>query len=299
MRKKGSKQQEGGIQIVSKEGNVIKFPSATGAVQFGHVLKDARICQKLSQEELSSLLGVSRYSIMNWEINKYKPDYDMLPKLCGILGISISDLFGTQSGYSRFERALISNLRLLKPTTQRTAASLIKYMVDKELEEHESMLLNTTRIIDEQPGALAAGTASSGIDFVETQPTPFFIHISDKTKKADAVVRVKGHSMEPKYHEGDIVYFEYTNVASVGDDVVVCWGGKAFIKRLDEDGSLFSLNPDYPFNYEGDGSDIKILGKVLGILGSNDQPTESDLISLRELFHDELVAYEREHGGAY
>lgn len=228
-----------------------------------------------------------------------KPDYDMVPKLCSILGITVTELFGMRSEFTPFERSVITELRLLKPATQRVAHSLIKSMADKELAAHEEMLVNTSRIIDQQPSAIAAGTASSGIDFLDAPPTPFFIHISDKTKNADAVVRVSGHSMEPDYHPDDMVFFEYTDSANVGDDVVVCWGGKAFIKRLASDGTLYSVNSKYPFVYEGDGSDIRILGRVLGILGSDDQPSENDLISLKELFHDELVAYEREHGFDY
>ena len=113
------------------------------------------------------------------------------------------------------------------------------------------------------------------------------------------MVRVSGHSMEPEYHPDDMVYFEYTNSASIGDDVVVCWAGQAFIKRLGEDGTLYSVNPDYPFEYDGDGSDIQILGRVLGVLDNADMPSESDMDALKELFHDELATYDREHGGEY
>ena len=59
------------------------------------------------------------------------------------------------------------------------------------------------------------------------------------------------------------------------------------------------MNSAYPFVYDGDGSDIQILGKVLGTLGNDDMPNESDLVALKELFHDDLVAYDREHGGGY
>ena len=55
----------------------------------------------------------------------------------------------------------------------------------------------------------------------------------------------------------------------------------------------------YPFEYEGDGSDIQILGRVLGVLGTDDKPSEDDMDALRELFHDELAAYDRAHGEEY
>ena len=135
------------IQIVSREGKIIHFPGATGAVQFGDVMQDARSRKKISQEEMAKLMGVTRYTIMNWEQNKNKPDCDMLPRLCSILGITINDLFGIKMEYTQMERALISNFRLLKPTTQRIAASLIDSMVAKELAAHDEMLVNTTRMM--------------------------------------------------------------------------------------------------------------------------------------------------------
>ena len=281
------------IQIISKKGKVIKFPALGNVAQYGNVLKEARIRNNLSQG------GIADFMVINWEQNKSKPDCSVIPKLCSFLGVTLNELFGVKDEYTQTERTLVSNFRLLKPTTQRVAFSLIDSMVTKELAAHDEMLVNTTRIIDEQPGALAAGTAASGIEIPSVQPTPYFITINDRTKKADAVVRVSGHSMEPEYHPNDMVFFEYTNSASVGEDVVVCWAGQAFIKRLGDDGTLFSLNPDYPFEYEGDGSDIQILGRVLGVLGVDDKPAESDMDALYELFHDELAQYDREHGEEY
>lgn len=299
MSKKEERAQEGKLQIVSREGDIIRFPGTRSSICIGAPLKEARLHKRISLEEIATIMGVSRYTIINWESNKTKPDYDQLFKLCTVLNVSMTDLFRVKPDFSSFERKIINNLRMLKPATQRLVASMIKNMVDEELLAHDEMLVNTSRILDEVHGAVAAGTAFSGIEIPEEQPTPFFIRISDKTAKADAVVRVHGQSMEPTYHENDVVFFEYTNTASVGDDVVVCWGGNAFIKRLASDGTLFSLNKKYPFVYEGDGSDIHILGRVLGILNCDDIPSESDLPALRELFHDELIAYNREHGGEY
>ena len=287
------------IQIISKQGKMIKFPFSGNVSQFGNIIKEARIRQKISQGEIADFLGVSRYTVVNWEANKCKPDCSVIPKLCSLLGITLNELFGVKDEYTQLERSLLTSFRLLKPTTQRVALSLIDSMAAKELASHDEYLVNTTRIIDEQPGALAAGTATSGIEIPNTQPTPYFIRINEKTKKADAVVRVSGHSMEPEYRPNDMVFFEYTNSASIGEDVVVCWSGQAFIKRLGEDGMLFSLNPDYPFEYEGDGSDIQILGRVLGVLGTDDKPAEDDMDALKDLFHDDLVAYDRKHGVEY
>lgn len=284
------------IKILSNDGTTVKFPAATKPVLFGATLKQARKRQKISQEVLADMMGVTRFSIINWESNKTQPDYDLIPRLCDILGLSTQELFGVKNELTNFERSLIHNLRLMKPATQRLVSNMVSSLLDKELRAHDEMLLNTTQIVVEEPNEVSAGTAASGILFSGREERPYFLRINDRTENADAVVRVKGHSMEPDYDQGDMVFFEYTNIANVGDDVVIAWGDSAFIKRLAEDGTLYSVNPDYPFEYEGDGNDIHILGRVLGIVGEDDRPSRNDYAALQELFQDEIAAFYRERG---
>lgn len=165
MNKKESPQVK--IPIVSRNGNVFTFAGATRKINLGNILKHARIQQGLSQEELAGLFGVTRYTIMNWEASRNKPDLSLVPKLCSVLNISVSDLFGMKSELSKAEQSFIQNLRRLKPSTQRTVSIIVKSLADNELDAHDEMLLNTTRIIDEYQEAFDADSSNSGIDFVE------------------------------------------------------------------------------------------------------------------------------------
>ena len=286
---------ETNIPILSIEGNVVTFPRKPSMVLFGSIIKEARKRTGYSQGDLAAIMGVHRQTIVNWETNKRKPDHDMIPWLCAELNLTTQELYGTKDDLSDFECALIKEIRNLKPSTQRAVMAMIRSLAASELAEYDSYLYNTTMIVAAQPSAVAAGTAKTGVEFSTLAETPFFLKINDKTKNADAVVRVSGRSMEPEYHDGDIIIFQYTNSANVGDDVVVSWGNDAFVKRIDSSGTLYSLNSEYPFIYQGDGSDIRILGKVLGIADANDLPKESDTDALNELFRDELSAFYRTH----
>ncbi|GIP40109.1 hypothetical protein J31TS4_33890 [Paenibacillus sp. J31TS4] len=48
----------------------------------------------LTQEELAGLLGISFQAVSKWENAQTMPDSSLLPKLSGILGVSIDKLFG-------------------------------------------------------------------------------------------------------------------------------------------------------------------------------------------------------------
>ncbi len=278
-----------------EEEDLIRFPAAA-PVRFGALLKASRLRCRLSQEDLAARLGVTRFTVMNWESDRSRPDYDLLPRLCDVLKLSLPELFGVKSGLSPLEQSVLRELRFLKPGTQRLVKQLILSLAEKELAAHEEALLNSTRVVDLQPGSLSAGTAASGRAMPDLQPSPFFLRISERTRRADAVIRVSGRSMEPAYHPEDQVFFEYASAARPGEDVVVCWAGQAFIKRLAPDGTLYSLNPDYPFVYEGDGEDIRLLGRVLGVLAPEDLPAGEDLPILQDLFREELAAYGQAHG---
>ncbi len=265
-----------------------------GAVVIGPVLKKARNRKKLSQDELAGILGVTRNTVINWESGRNKPDIDMLIRLCRMLEIAIHDVFPEDSPLSRLEWQIIESVRLLKPETQELVSAMIFAMVEKEQSAYAEKLRDAFKLVSLHAGSLAAGTAGSGSYFVDEPAEPFFLRISDRTAKADAVIRVSGHSMEPVYQNGDYVYFQLADTADAGEDVVVAWAGELYVKRMDNAGGLYSVNADYPFVYDGSGDDIRILGRVLGIVSSADRARPEDMDLLEELFRDELAGFNRE-----
>ncbi len=257
-------------------------------VRFGAVIREARKRQHLTQSGLSELLGVSRFTVRNWESDINKPDHEMIPKLCSALELPVQELFGIKSGYSSQERLLINNFRKLKSVSRHMAVRIISSMLDEEIKEKESVLKSTNRLIELLPGAVAAG---EGFEFQNLPSRPFFIRTNDKNARADAVVKVSGKSMEPVYHDGDYLCLEYTAHARCGEDVVAGWREGAIVKRVASDGTLYSLNPDYPFKYDDGDEGVRLIGRVLCAVTSADIPSKEDEDLLCELFKDELQIF--------
>ena len=273
-------------------GQAGRLPSPAERPRFGSLLRAARIRKNLSQDELAGIMGVSRYTIINWEADKNRPDVDTFLQLCAALGLSLRDLFPEESGLSRLERSVVENLRLLKPQTRELVKAMVFAMAEAAQSAHAGSLRESVKVVSLYSGSLAAGTAGGGSYFAEEPASPFFLRVSDRTAKADAVIRISGRSMEPVYHDGDYVYFQYAASAGPGEDAVVAWAGQQYVKRISEDGTLYSINPDYPFAYDGCGDDIRIMGRVLGIVSTVDRAGKDDLPLLEELFSAELAGFE-------
>ena len=65
------------------------------------------------------------------------------------------------------------------------------------------------------------------------------------------VLRIRGASMEPKYHEGDLIFVDPDVFPDSGRHVVVCTPGSSeatFKQLIEEDGRRYlrALNPDWP-----------------------------------------------------
>lgn len=61
------------------------------------MIKELRRSKKMTQEELSSLLNVSRTTVTMWETGKALPRAELLPNLAQILGCTVDELLKTEN----------------------------------------------------------------------------------------------------------------------------------------------------------------------------------------------------------
>ena len=298
MRKTATKSGENAMNVIHfparDTGNPCPDGKMPAPILFGEVIKAHRKKQKLSQQELADQLGVTRNTIVNWEADKSKPEFDGIPHLCTALGISMETLFSLDHapGITKEEQLLVGVYRRLSSVGKKVAASMLNAMLDEECKAMDASYRSTYGILSQDPGAAAAGP---GFEYTDEKPTPVFIRKNDFSVQADAIVRVSGTSMEPVYHEGNFVYIQYADSAYSGEDVVCATANGLVIKRMSENGQLYSINKAQPFGKKYEDDHIVIRGKVLGIVSPADYAPDADLPILNELFHDELKEFYEKH----
>lgn len=267
----------------------------SAVILFGDVIRKHRTRLKITQNELAEMMNISRNTVINWETDKRKPDYSLIPEICEILGIKTYELFGVppENNLSALEDRVVNNLRMLSPASRKAIDKMIYTMLNEELYAKDTALKNTYGLFLVRPGMAAAGVG----DYVpDSAPTYTFLRKNTVNERADGIVMVDGDSMEPVYHSGDYVYYENAVSAAPGEDVIVDTDDGAVIKRVSADNTLYSVNPDIPYPRKSEQNTLVIRGRVLGVVYSSDRPAEDEEESLELLFGDKIREFNIKHG---
>lgn len=88
---------------------------------------------------------------------------------------------------------------------------------------------------------------------------------NQKTAEADFALRISGNSMEPRYHDGDILLVQNCDSVEPGEAAVFILDGNGYFKVFGGD-RLISLNPEYGEILLRGYTDIHCAGRVVGKL---------------------------------
>ena len=108
-------------------------------------------------------------------------------------------------------------------------------------------------------------SAGAGVYLDDSRAERVSIPNSEKTAEADYALRISGNSMEPKYHNGDVLLVQNTESVEIGEAGIFLLDGSGFFKIYGGD-RLISLNPDYGPILLKDFSDVQCPGRVIGRL---------------------------------
>ena len=244
----------------------------------GNQIKTFRKSAGFTQDELAKRLNTTKQTISRYEKGERKANQDMLFKLCDIFDVSIDDFFPIVS-----KNALESTKHLpdasdlltqqitdkvVQLTTQnkkivlRTSEELLESQNEEETKINEVSEVIQLYSYDYYDHPASAGTGQYLNDVrVERIELPVDID-------ADFVIPIKGDSMEPDYHDGDLVFIQTSVDLNNGVIGVFNYNGDAYIKQLvidKEQAYLHSLNPAYKDMPITPDTDFRIIGEVVDL----------------------------------
>ena len=108
-------------------------------------------------------------------------------------------------------------------------------------------------------------SAGPGVFLEDTQSDDIVIADNSKTRGADFAVRISGRSMEPKYHDGDILLVQDCDAVENGELAIFVLDGSGYFKMFGGD-RLISLNPEFDDIPLRDFGEVSCCGRVVGKL---------------------------------
>lgn len=224
----------------------------------GYRIKEAREIQGLTQIELGKLVGVTGSAITNYENETSHPKEHVMYKLIEALKVDANYLFQ-------------DCVKLPKEANDVTLAEYDCIKKYRELDHHGKKMVDFTlneewerskadrkqesasapqgeihnpniRLINYYYRLASAGTGQIVFDMPPTKRIE--IPNIPEYKRVDYAIGVNGNSMEPVYHDGDMLLVEMTEEIGQGDVGIFLVDNESYVKKLG-DGELISLNPEY------------------------------------------------------
>lgn len=233
---------------------------------------------KMTQKKLSELLDVSQAAVTNWTKGKNSPDIETLIRICNILKISINDILDVgvpvaDSNLSKTERAYIQKYIALDCNGK----SLVHLIIDNETQRMHTQIVQP--ISSEAPEhslpeddniipivfydlPVSAGT---GIYLNDSYKEEIEVERNAITECTDFALRINGDSMEPRYHNGDVLLVREQSSVEQGECGIFILNGEGYFKKLGRN-QLLSLNPKYRPIPIHEYDTVSCIGKVLGTL---------------------------------
>ena len=240
----------------------------------GKRLRQARTNKKMTQKQLADKIGAKHNSVSDWENDKNKPDPNTIQYICGALDISIDYLFpdvaANRPSFSLQEESLVKKYRTLDGYGKEAVDTLLEIEYKRcaapelpQKEEEENIIE-----LDFPYQAASAGIGDFADDISHEK---LAVRLTEKTRRADYLMRVNGDSMEPKYQDGDILLVHEQPAVEVGETGIFIVNGDRLVKQQGA-GELISLNPQYPNIPVCETDSVYCKGKVIGVLAPEDIP---------------------------
>lgn len=239
----------------------------------GNSIKELRKTKKLTQKNLAELTGFKQNTISNHENGNRQLDETDIRVYAEALGVSPQYLFdrAKPSSIETIPQPATSQIQSiydqLEPPRQGKVLTYAESQLKEQRNEEETKINEVSEVIqlysyDYYDHAASAGTGQYLNDVrVERIELPVDID-------ADFVIPIKGDSMEPDYHDGDLVFIQTSVELNDGVIGVFNYNGEAYIKQLviDKDQAyLHSLNPAYKDMPITPDTDFRIIGEVVDI----------------------------------
>ncbi len=242
-------------------------------------LKKGRLDKGLKQSDVTKLTGVKNTTLSNYENGVTEPDIDTFMRLCKLYNLDYPAILAEAYGFKvprmdfivkPSEMEHIEKYRSLDPVGQTIVSTVLNLELERsdqflkasgparnpENQTHASSLL---RRYWAYYGKIVA--AEKTVRFSDIMAGTLEAAPNEINRNADFAIGISGDSMEPAFHDGDIVYVQKASQLDRGELGLFQREDGIYIKEAGEDGP-----PPHNDKYAPakDDNIVICMGKILG-----------------------------------
>lgn len=224
------------------------------AIVIGEKIKQYRLANGWTQQELGAKIGMSKNAIGNYEKGFRSPKKNTMFDLANAFNVSIDDLFPPiQKDTLPTTSPIQSIYDKLEPPGQRKVITYAEKLRDEQEKRRKAKINEVSeKVIDLYQVEVVSETAAAsgfnyGFGYDDTDRET--IEVDEQPPRHDIATKVSGDSMRPDYQDGDILYLVDKGLTTYnGDLAVIAYGDRSYFKKIyTENGRLrlVSLNDKY------------------------------------------------------
>lgn len=259
-------------------------------------IKEVKNARKMTNDELAERTGIA-----GGTLSKILAGISESPKLCNIVAICEAlncsldyIMYGLEENTNNYtlseqEIDLIERYRSLDARGKESVEALLAHQqgyrapaqAEEAPAEKKAYVLSSESLAERLAAAYATNdnglgrrtlplydlpvSAGVGVALDGDSTEEITVRDTTRTREADYALRISGNSMEPRYHDGDILLVQETDTLEFGELGIFLLDGCGFFKVFGGD-RLYSLNPEYGDILLKDFQDARIAGRVIGKL---------------------------------
>ena len=224
------------------------------AIIIGENIKQYRLQNGWTQQELGSKIGMSKNAIGNYEKGFRSPKKDTMFDLANAFNVSIDDLFPPIQKDSSSNTPQIQTIydQLAPPRQSKVLTYAERQLKEQKNEEETKINEVSEKVVSLYQVEVVSETAAArgfnyGFGYDDTDRET--IEVDEQPPRHDIATKVSGDSMQPDYQDGDILYLVDKGLTTYnGDLAVIAYGDRSYFKKIyTENGRLrlVSLNDKY------------------------------------------------------
>lgn len=219
------------------------------------------------QRELTNYLGLKSAAFSEWKSGKSKSYRKYLIEIAEYFNVSIDYLVYGKTAeaadspvLSEYEQELLNTFKQLSQDSKMRVIERAQMLHELETEQKSETKSKTITILSSEYRV----SAGQGI-MLDDDSCMNRITVPDtrEARRADFALTICGDSMEPIYHDGDIVLVKRQSCVELGDVGIFVVDGNGYIKKYGGD-RLISLNSKYEDIILNDSVSCYCCGAVIG-----------------------------------